>query len=93
MTYTTPEEIAQAKAAWDKAVSLLVHSGMSDEASRRLFGRILAKHKLNARTLLPALEAGEAVGTGDAKSWIVKAAQRAAERARRGEPALKCDWG
>ena len=86
-----PEAVAQARAAWEMAVELLMASGMREEVARRAFGKLLSKHNLNARALFPALEACRAAGTPDAMSFIVKAAQRASERA--GDPALKCDWG
>jgi hypothetical protein len=85
------EAVAQARAAWAMAVDLLTGSGMSDPAARKAFGGLLSKHRgLKAADLLPALEAAHAAGTCDAYPFLVKAAQRAAERA--GDPALKVGW-
>lgn len=89
--YATPEEIGQARASWDGAITLLLQSGMTDQPARRFFGGLLAKNKLNARDLLPAVEAGLATGTGDARAWLAKAAERAVARSG-GDPALKCEW-
>lgn len=82
---------AQARAAWGLAIILLKNSGMGDPRARTYFGGVLSRHKLAAASLLPALEAGIAIGTGDGKAWIERAAQRAAER-QRGDPALKAAW-
>lgn len=88
--YATPEEVGQARASWDGAITLLLQSGMTDQPARRFFGGLLSKHKLNARDMLPAVEAGLASGTGDARSWLAKAAERAVSR--QSDPALKCSW-
>ena len=89
--YATPEDVAQARAAWDGAVILLKQSGMAEQKARTFFGGLLKAHKLNARDMLPAVEAGLASGTGDGRSWLVKAAGRAAKR-HAPDPALLCDW-
>jgi len=65
---------------------------MADQAARRAFGGLLAKHHITAQDLLPALEAAEAIGTQDAYPFLVKAAQRASERVNCPDPALACSW-
>lgn len=92
MSYKTPEETAQARAAWELAVSLLVNSGMTEPTARQAFGKLLSRYKLAAEAMLPALETCKAIGTMDAYPWLTKAAQRASERASKPDPSLQCDW-
>jgi uncharacterized protein YdaU (DUF1376 family) len=87
VTCSVPTEQAQSALAepnqegWRRGVALLmVAGGMPEPKARRLFGRILSDHRLEARDLLPSVVKAEGLGTADPQGYLTKAAQAVAER-------------
>lgn len=83
-----PED--QAKAAWAEAIPLLKSAGMSDRQARSFFGRLLSINKIDAGSLLGAVNMAKQNGTQDPQSYLTAAAARV--RTARNDPALKAAW-
>lgn len=79
----------QAKAAWDAAIPLLIQSGLPDRKARVLFGGLVKKAG-HAGALLGAVEAAKRAHTGDAASYLTKAASGV--RTEQNDPSLLVSW-
>jgi hypothetical protein len=70
-----------AATAWALVNLLLTErTGANEKQARSFFGGLLAKHKLEAREMLPALAAAQVNETRDPRSYLVKAAEALAKR-------------
>lgn len=78
----------QDRVVWGEAVSLLKQSGMTDSGARRFFGMLLAKNRLQARDVFPAVQAAKRCGTMDPRSYLTKAIHNRTAP----DPSLLCDW-
>lgn len=76
--------------AWKLARALLVErGGATPKAAGSFFGGLLAKHRLDARDLLPALAQAQVSETRDPQSYLTRAAEAVAKRrADHGQPKL-----
>lgn len=76
-----PVEVDLDALAWQTAVQVLTEQGGCQEPeARRLFGKLLASQKLQARDMLPTLSAALVNRTQDPKAYITKAAANVAKR-------------